>query len=166
LQVGGESGNPACASRSDPATACARLDQINETIGAVNSVVGNGRNTVTSADNDNGPNTATPSTDRKTPVRDAVEKAGSDITKVVTEVGDNVKKALSDDSDDDNGDGGDGGAAVGLPSRDSPGAEWLRGCYQLAESARSAISASTGPSSSAYSVVTWLPSRTPACCRR
>jgi hypothetical protein len=85
-------------------------DRITETIDAVKSVIGNGRTIVRSAGSDNGSTTATISPARKTPVRDAVTKASSDITKVVTKVSDSVKRALSGGSDDDaNGDGGGGG---------------------------------------------------------
>jgi PE-PPE domain len=86
--------------------------QITETIGAVKSVIGNGRTIVRSASGDNGSNPATTSPARKTPVRDAVTKASSDIKKVVTTVSDTIKTALSggNDHDDDDEDGG-GGAA-------------------------------------------------------
>ncbi len=74
------------------------------------SVIGNGRTIVRSAGGDNGSNAATASPARKTPVRDAVSKASSDIKKVVTQVSDSIKKALSGGNDDDNGDGGEGEA--------------------------------------------------------
>ena len=84
----------------------ATRDRINETIGAVKSVIGNGRTIVRSAGGDNGSNTATASPARKTPVRDAVTKASSDIKKVVTKVSDSIETALSGGKDDDNdGDG-------------------------------------------------------------
>jgi hypothetical protein len=89
----------------------ATRDQITETIGAVKSVIGNGRSIVRSAGGDNGSNPATTSPARKTPVRDAVTKASSDIKKVVTTVSDSIKTGLSGGKDDDNNeDGGDGGA--------------------------------------------------------
>jgi len=68
---------------------------INQTIGAVQSGIGDGRTIVRSAGGDNGSNPATASTARKTPVRDAVNKASSDITKVVTKVSDSMKQALA-----------------------------------------------------------------------
>ena len=78
------------------------------------SVIGDGRTIVRSAGSDNGSKPATAGPARKTPVRDAVKNASTDITKVVTQVSDRVTKALSGgkdkrrDKDDDNGDGGDG----------------------------------------------------------
>ena len=84
--------------------------QINQTIGAVKSVIGNGRTIVRSAGGDNGSTAATASPARKTPVRDAASKAGSDLKKVVTHVSDSIKKALSGGNDDAKGDGGDGEA--------------------------------------------------------
>ena len=89
----------------------ATRDQINEAIGAVKSVIGDGRTIVRSAGGDNRSHAATASPARKTPVRDAVKNASSDITKVVTKVSDNMNKALSGGKDDDDkGDGGEGGA--------------------------------------------------------
>ena len=89
----------------------ATRDQINEAIGAVKSVIGDGRTIVRSAGGDNRSHAATASPARKTPVRDAVKNASSDITKVVTKVSDSMNKALSGGKeDDDNGDGGEGGA--------------------------------------------------------
>ena len=86
-------------------------DRINQTIGAVKSVIGDGRTIVRSARSDNGSHAATASPARKTPVRDAVKNASSDITKVVTKVSASVKQALSGGNDDDDtGDGGEGGA--------------------------------------------------------
>ena len=89
-------------------------DQINETVTKVQSVIGNGRNTATTANtSDGGANGATPSTTRKTPVKDALQKATSDIKKTVTNVRNQVKKAFGGDKDSDssgNGDGGEGGA--------------------------------------------------------
>ena len=76
------------------------------------SVIGDGRTIVRSAGGDNGSHAATASPARKTPVRDAVKKASSDIKKVVTKVSDSIKTALSggNDHDDDDGDGGEGAA--------------------------------------------------------
>ena len=74
------------------------------------SVIGDGRTIVRSAGSDNGSNAATARPARKTPVRDAVETAGSDIKKVVSRVSDSMNKALSGKDDDDKGDGGEGGA--------------------------------------------------------
>jgi hypothetical protein len=68
---------------------------------------------VRSASGDNGSNPATTSPARKTPVRDAVNNASSDIKKVVTKVSDTIKTALTGGNDDDNnnnGEGGEGGA--------------------------------------------------------
>ena len=62
----------------------ATRDQITETIGAVKSVIGNGRSIVRSAGGDNGSNPATTSPARKTRVRDTVTTASSDIKEVVT----------------------------------------------------------------------------------
>ncbi len=89
----------------------ATRDQINQTIGAVKSVIGDGRTIVRSARSDNGSPAATASPARKTPVRDAVTKASTDFTKVVTKVSASVKQALSGGNDDDDtGDGSEGGA--------------------------------------------------------
>ena len=89
----------------------ATRDQINETIGAVKSVIGDGRASVRSAGSDNGATAATAGPARKTPVRDAVTKAGSDIKKVVGKVSDRMKTALrGGKDDDDHGDGGEGAA--------------------------------------------------------
>ena len=87
-------------------------DQINETVTKVQSVIGNGRNTVTTANtSDGGVNGATPSTTRKTPVKDAVQKANSEIKKTVTSVRNQVKKAFGGDKDSDGSGNGDGGKA-------------------------------------------------------
>jgi len=90
----------------------ATRDQINQTIGAVKSVIGDGRTIVRSTRSDNGSNAATASPARKTPVRDAVKNANTDITKVVTRVSDSLKHALSGGKkdDDNNEDGGEGAA--------------------------------------------------------
>ena len=95
----------------DPELAATR-DQINDTIGAVKSVIGNGRTIVRSAGGDNRSNPATTSRARKTPVRDTVTTASSDIKKVVTKVSDRIQTTLSggNDHDDDKGDGGEGAA--------------------------------------------------------
>ena len=85
-------------------------DRLNAAIGTVKSVIGDGRTIVRSARSDNGSDVATASPARKTPVRDAINNASTDITKVVTKVSDSVKQALSGGNDDDTGDGGEGGA--------------------------------------------------------
>ena len=92
----------------------ATRDQINQTIGAVKSVIGDGRTIVRSTRSDNGSNAATASPARKTPVRDAVKTANSDITKVVTRVSGSLKHALSGGKkdDDNNEDGGEGEGAA------------------------------------------------------
>lgn len=53
----------------------ATRDQMNEAVGAVKSVIGNGRSIARSAAGDNGSNPATTRPARKTPVRDAVKQA-------------------------------------------------------------------------------------------
>ncbi len=76
-------------------SASARHDggrHINDAIGAVKSVIGNGRTIARSAGSDNDSPTASPT--RKTPLRDAVTTARADVKKVVTQVSDNIKKAL------------------------------------------------------------------------
>jgi hypothetical protein len=83
----------------EPATT---RDRLNTAIGTVKSVIGDGRTIVRSARSDNGSHAATARPARKTPVRDAVKNASSDITKVVTKVSDSVKTALSGGTDDDN----------------------------------------------------------------
>ena len=86
-------------------------DRLNAAVGTVKSVIGDGRTIVRSARSDNGSPAATASPARKTPVRDAIKNASSDITKVVTKVSDSVKQALGGGTDDDDtGDGGEGGA--------------------------------------------------------
>ncbi len=64
------------------------------------SVIGNGRTGVRSAGSDNGSTAAAASPARKTPVRDAVENARSDIKKVVSKISDSMNKALSGGKDD------------------------------------------------------------------
>ena len=66
-------------------------DRINETNGVGKSVIGNGRTIVRSTGSDNGSQTATASPAHKTPVRDAVKNASTDISKAVTKVSDSVK---------------------------------------------------------------------------
>jgi len=85
----------------------ATREQINETVGAVKSVIGNGRTIVRSAGSDNGSDAATASPTRKTSVRDAVKNASGDIKKVATAISDSINTALSGGNDDD--DKGDGG---------------------------------------------------------
>ena len=80
----------------------AASDRINETIGAVKSVIGNGRTIVRSAGGDNGSTATTANPARKSQVRNAVTQAESDIEKVVTKVADSIKTALSGGQDDDN----------------------------------------------------------------
>ena len=84
-------------------------DEVDETIGAVKSVIGNGRSIVRSAGGDNDSNPATTSPERKTPVRDTVTKASSDIETVVTEVSDTIQTALTGGDNDDNNNNGEGG---------------------------------------------------------
>jgi hypothetical protein len=79
-------------------------DRLNATIGTVKSVIGDGRTIVRSARGENDSPAATASAARNTPVRDAVQNASGDITKVVTKVSDSVKQALSGGNDDDTGD--------------------------------------------------------------
>ena len=117
--VGSPLPQPPAVTRDDPVASqgtigrelVATRDQIHQTIGAVKSVIGDGRTIVRSAGGDNGSNAATASPARSTPVRDAVKKANSDIKKVVTKVSDSMKSALSGGKDDDDtGDGGEGAA--------------------------------------------------------
>jgi hypothetical protein len=67
-------------------------DHITNAIGSVKAFLGNDRTIARSNGSDNDRPTASPT--RKTPLRDAVAKASADIKKVVTQVSDNVKKAL------------------------------------------------------------------------
>jgi PE-PPE domain len=84
----------------------ATRDEVDETIGAIKSVIGNGRAIVRSTGTSNGYNAVTASPARKTPVRDAVKNASGDIKKVVTKVSDSMKTALrGGKEDDDNADG-------------------------------------------------------------
>ena len=75
------------------------------------SVIGDGRTIVRSAGSDNGSTAATARPARKTPERDAVNKASSDIKKVVSKVSDSMDKALSGGTDDVNHADGSEGAA-------------------------------------------------------
>jgi hypothetical protein len=68
------------------------------------SVIGDGRTIVRSGPGGNGSRAAIASPGRKTPLRDAIKKAGGDITKVATKVSDSVKRALGGGNDDDTGD--------------------------------------------------------------
>ena len=88
----------------------ATRDQINQTIGAVKSVIGNGRTIIRSASSDTGSTAATVSPAQKTPVRDAVTKASRDIKKVVTQVSESLKTALSGGEDENNADRSEGEA--------------------------------------------------------
>jgi hypothetical protein len=77
-------------------------DQINETVTKVNATVTKvesaiakeGTKITTAISSAGGKHRAAPSATRKTPVKDAVKRATSDIKKAVTKVSDNVKKAL------------------------------------------------------------------------
>ena len=71
-------------------------DQVNEVI----ETVGNGRTPGASEDDDNGSGTTSSAPARRTPVRDAVNKAGDDLHKEVTKVAHGVKKALGGDKAD------------------------------------------------------------------
>ena len=88
----------------------ATSDQITQTIGAVKSVIGDRRTIVRSAGSDHGSNAATASPTRKTPVRDAVKKASSDIKKVVTKASDSINSAMNGGTHDKNADGDEGEA--------------------------------------------------------
>jgi hypothetical protein len=84
----------------------ATRDEVDETIGAVKSVIGDGRAIVRSAGTTNSYNAVTASPTRKTPVRDVVKNASGDIKKVVTKVSDSVDTAMrGGKDDDDNADG-------------------------------------------------------------
>jgi hypothetical protein len=67
-------------------------DRLNAAIGAVKSVIGDERTIVRSARSDNGSHAATASPARKTPVRDAVKIASSDITKAVNKVSEGAER--------------------------------------------------------------------------
>ncbi len=77
------------------------MHRINESIGAVKSVIGNGRTIVRSSGDDNGSPTSIAGPARKTPVRDVFKNARRDITKVMTKVSASIKQALSGGKDDD-----------------------------------------------------------------
>ena len=68
-------------------------DQTHQTRAAVKSVIGDGRTTIRSAFNGNGSPAAT-TTEKKTPVRDAVKNARNDIKKVITKVSDKHQKGI------------------------------------------------------------------------
>ena len=68
-------------------------DQTHQTRAAVKSVIGDGRTTIRSAFNGNGSPAAT-TTEKKTPVRDAVKNARNDIKKVITKVSDRHQKGI------------------------------------------------------------------------
>ena len=70
------------------------------------SVIGDGR-TIVRSGGDNGSEIGTASPARKTPVRDAIKNARSDVKKVVTKVSDSIKKALGGGKGDDIKDGGE-----------------------------------------------------------
>ena len=80
-------------------------------IGAVKSVIGNGRTIVRSAGRDNGSQTATAGPAHKTPGQDAVKQARSDIKRAVGNVSDSIKHAVDGVKDhDSDGDSGEGAA--------------------------------------------------------
>ncbi len=89
----------------------ATRDRINQTVGVVKSVIGDGRTIVRSAGTDNGSHPVTTRPPRKTPERNAVKNASSHITKVVSKVSDSMDKALSGGTDDVNHAYGSEGAA-------------------------------------------------------
>ena len=82
---------------AEPATT---RDRLNAAIGTVKSVIGDGRTIVRSARGDNGSPATTARPARKTPVRDALNNASTDITKSVTKVSDSMKQAPSGGADD------------------------------------------------------------------
>jgi PE-PPE domain len=86
-------------------------DRVNKTVGAVRSVIGNGRTVVRSAGDARGVHAATVRSARKTPVRDAVKKVGTDIKEVVDKVSDTIKAAMHDSAGDDGTADEDEGAA-------------------------------------------------------
>ena len=91
----------------EPATT---RDRLNAAIGTVKSVIGDGRTIVRSARGDNGSPATTARPARKTPVRDALNNASTDITTVFTKVSDSMKQALSGSADDSDQGGGEGAA--------------------------------------------------------
>ena len=88
----------------EPATT---RDGLTAAIGTVKSVIGDGRTIVRSTRGDNGSPATTARPARKTPVRDALNNASTDITKSVTKVSDSMKQARggTDDSDRSGGAG-------------------------------------------------------------
>ena len=91
----------------EPATT---TDRLNAATGPVKSVIGDGRTIGRSARSDNGSHATTARPARKTPVRDALNNASTDITTVVTKVSDSMKQALSGSADDSDQGGGAGAA--------------------------------------------------------
>ena len=91
----------------EPATT---TDRLNAATGPVKSVIGDGRTIGRSARSDNGSHATTARPARKTPVRDALNNASTDITTVVTKVSDSMKQALSGSADDSDQGGGEGAA--------------------------------------------------------
>jgi hypothetical protein len=87
-------------------------DQVQQSIGAAKSVFGNGRTSVHSAGGVSGFTVGSAGPARKTPVRDAVSKAGSDLKKAVNTASHHLKKTLSGGRGDNNHteDRGQGGA--------------------------------------------------------
>ena len=74
------------------------------------SVIGDGRTIVRSARGDNGSHATIARPARKTPVRDALNNASTDITKSVTKVSDSMKQAPSGGTVDGDRSGGEGAA--------------------------------------------------------
>lgn len=86
--------------------------QINDTIAAVRSVIGDGRNTVVAAGRAGGAGATLSTPSHKTPVRDAVHKVPNDVKKVVTTISERVTHALNGiQADHDNRAAGAGGDA-------------------------------------------------------
>ena len=81
----------------------ATRNQINDTIGEVNSVIGNGRTIVRFA-GDRGSTETTAGPERTTSMRDAAIKASSHINEAVTQVSDSLKQARSGGQDDGDSD--------------------------------------------------------------
>lgn len=108
----GESQPPAIA-QDDPRGSQPRIrqalaakhSQINQTIGAVKSIIGNGRTIVRSAGGHSGFAADIPRPLRKRPVREAVTNASGDIKSVVAEVSDSIKTALRGGKGDASEDG-------------------------------------------------------------
>ena len=74
-------------------------EHVNNTIGAVKAAIGSGRTIARSAGTDNDSPSA--GATRKTPLRDAVANTRADV-KVVSQVSENVKKALGGTPDKPN----------------------------------------------------------------